>query len=280
MLADATQATSLVVNQGGIVRARSLSGAPGSVVIAGGGGDVSVTGTVDTSGGAGVIGGDVSLTGRNVGLLDSGRIDASGGAGGGHVELVATKVGDDGGVSVLASAARINSDATGNGDGGRVDVTGSTVRFNGAVTARGGEQGGNGGTVKLTADRGLDTFGMYVDASAPIGFAGMLNIDPFDVTIRDGGPNSPPTDLTMFTPMATATVLTGDINTALNNSTPVTITTNLSGGSPGSGTITLGAPGSGRAHHARLRDRCSDAEARVGHRHPGAERLRRLQADL
>jgi len=245
MLADTTQAKGLVVNQGGVVRARSLTPGPGGVVIAGGAGDVSITGSVDTRGGSGQRGGDVSVSGRNVGLLGTGHIDASGGSSGAHVELVATKAGEggkgrEGGIVVVGSNASISADATALGNGGRVDLTGASVRLHGSISARGADRGGNGGLVKLTATEGVDTAGMRVDASAVKGSPGTLDIDPWDVTIRSGF-SEVPYDLDPFVPTSTSTstVYTGDINNVLNRGSNVTITTGTTG-PEGSGTITLG----------------------------------------
>ena len=246
MLADTTQAKGFVVNQAGVVRARSLTPGPGGVIIAGGAGDVSITGSVDTRGDAGQRGGNVSVSGRNVGLLGAGNIDASGGSGGAHVELVANKAGGDGGkgaeggIVAVVSNASISADATALGDGGRVDLTGASVRLHGSVSARGANGGGNGGLVKLTATEGVDTAGMRVDASAVKGSAGTLDIDPWDVTIRSGSAQAPPV-LDPFTPTSasTSTVYTGDINNVLNGGSNVTITTGTTG-SESPGTITLG----------------------------------------
>ncbi|MEQ1685550.1 MAG: MBG domain-containing protein [Burkholderiaceae bacterium] len=242
MLADATQATGFVVNQGGIVRARSLMQGPGGVLIAGGAGDVSVTGSIDTQGGSGRRGGDVTVSGRNVGLLDAGRIDASGDQGGGQVQLVATSVAGAGGGVVVARDTQINVDAITRGNGGRVDLTGDYARTLGTVSARGGAQGGDGGLVKLNVSGGVETTGMKVDASAAHGVAGTLNIDPFDVFIYDIDPaNHQPVPLANpFVPLTDpSTVYTNDINATLNNGTNVTITTGVAGSSPG-GTISIG----------------------------------------
>jgi filamentous hemagglutinin family protein len=235
MLADATQATGFVVNQGGIVRARSLTSGPGGVLIAGGAGDVSVSGSIDTTGGAGQRGAEVAVSGRNVGLLGNGRIDASGDQGGGRVQLVATSAaapvagadGGSGGGVVVARDAQVHADAGSQGNGGRIDLTGNFARANGSFSARGGAQGGDGGLVKLTVSGGVDTAGVRVDASAPRGRAGTLNIDPFDVFIYDAEPASyqPTTLPNPFVPVAESTVFTNDINAALNGGTNVTITT-------------------------------------------------------
>ncbi len=241
MLADTTQATGFVVNQGGVVRARSLTQGAGGVLIAGGAGDVSVTGSIDTRGAAGKKGGDVSLSGRNVGLLDAGRIDASGDVGGGHVQLVASSVAGAGGGVVVTPNAQIVVDAGTRGNGGRVDLTGDYARAQGSFSARGGALGGDGGLVKLTVSGGVDTAGVKVDASAARGQAGTLNIDPFDVFIYDIDPaNHTAVQLANpFVPVAQSNVFTNDINATLNAGTNVTITTGVTGSAPG-GTISLG----------------------------------------
>lgn len=240
MLAGTTQATGFVVNQGGVVRARSLTQGPGGVLIAGGAGDVSVTGSIDTRGSAGQRGADVSISGRNVGLLESGRIDASGDQGGGQVQLVASSVAGAGGGVVMARDAQINVDAGTRGNGGRVDLTGDYARTLGSVSARGGAQAGDGGLVKLNISGGVETTGMKVDASATHGVAGTLNIDPFDVFIYDfPGPGYQPSPLANpFVPLNDSTVFTNDINATLNNGTNVTITTGAGTGQ--GGTISLG----------------------------------------
>lgn len=241
MLADTTQATGFVVNQGGIVRARSLTQGPGGVLIAGGAGDVSVTGSIDTQGASGQRGGDVTVSGRNVGLLGAGRIDASGDQGGGHVQLVAGSAGGSGGVVVVGADAQIAVDAGTRGHGGRVDLTGDHARALGSISARGGASGGDGGLVKLNISGGVETAGLRVDASAARGQAGTLNIDPFDVFIYDfPSPGYQPSQLpNPFVPVNDSTVFTNDINATLNNGTNVTITTGAAGSGPG-GTISIG----------------------------------------
>ncbi len=242
MLADTTQATGFVVNQGGIVRARSLTQGAGGVLIAGGAGDVSVTGSIDTRGGAGQRGGDVAVSGRNVGLLDAGRIDASGDLGGGHAQLVATSVAGTGGGVVVARDAQIAVNAGTLGNGGRVDLTGAYARALGSVSARGGARGGDGGLVKLNVSGGADTAGARVDASAAHGKAGTFNIDPFDVYIVDFNTTAPVTPTLVanpFVPVADTFITTADINATLNAGTNLTITTGTDPKGQG-GTIRFG----------------------------------------
>ena len=241
MLADTTQATGFVVNQGGVVRARSLMQGPGGVLIAGGAGDVSVTGSIDTRGETGQRGGDVTLSGRNVGLLEQGRIDAGGDRGGAHVQLVASSVSGAGGVVAVARDAQIAVDAGTQGDGGRIDITGASTRALGGFSARGGAVGGDGGLFKVTVSGGADTAGARIDASAAHGTAGTFNLDPFDVFIYDLDPANyqPKLLANPFVPVANTDVFTNDINLTLNTGTNVTITTGAVGAGQG-GTISFG----------------------------------------
>ena len=242
MLADTTQATGFVVNQGGIVRARSLTQGPGGVLIAGGAGDVSVTGSVDTRGSTGQRGADVTVSGRNVGLLEAGRIDASGDHGGAHVELVATAANGQGGVVAVARDAQIAVDAGTQGNGGRIDLTGGSTRALGSFSARGGVIAGDGGLVKITVSGGVDIAGARVDASAAHGKAGTFNIDPFDVTIVDFNTTAPITPVPVASPfvaVADTFLSTRDINATLDAGTNLTITTGASATGQG-GTIHFG----------------------------------------
>lgn len=240
MLANATQATGFVVNQSGIVRARSLTQGPGGVLIAGGAGDVSVTGSIDTSGGAGLRGGDVTLSGRNVGLLGQGRINAGGDRGGANVALVASAVAGHGGIAVVAPDAQITASAGTQGHGGRIDLTGDGVRALGSFSARGGSLAGDGGLVKITASGGVEMAGVRVDASARHGHAGTFNIDPYDVYIYDDASSKSQFDSQgQFDAIAESFIDTGDINRVLGSGSNVTITTGTDSAGSG-GTIYLG----------------------------------------
>lgn len=78
-----------VVNNEGIIRARSMSSKNGVIILDGGsagvGGDVLSSGVLDVSGGVGEKGGAVIVTGDRVAILSNSTIDASGDAGGGRV---------------------------------------------------------------------------------------------------------------------------------------------------------------------------------------------------
>lgn len=79
-------------------------------------------------------------------------------------------------VSILAGAIRntgsIDADAAVLGDGGRILLKATdSAQIAGTLTARGGEQGGNGGSIETSA-KSVDFSAAKVDASAPKGAGG------------------------------------------------------------------------------------------------------------
>ncbi|WP_454908753.1 two-partner secretion domain-containing protein [Variovorax gossypii] len=202
------------VNNEGVVEARALENRAGRIVLAaegakaeihaggtldasGGGrvladahaGDLSVDGRVDVSNAQGA-GGTVHLLGGRVGLFGNAQVDAGGRDGGGTVLVGGDFQGKNADVhnarqTVLSVNARIDASATGQGNGGRVIVwsDGQTVA-QGAIAARGGANGGNGGFVEVS---GKDTLGFSarVDTTAAKGSMGTLLLDPTDLDIID-----------------------------------------------------------------------------------------------
>lgn len=132
-----------------------------------------------------------------------GTIDASGANGGGRILIGGEAAGAEAlagfgrarRVSV-AAGSQIRADALSQGDGGRVVLwADQQLDVHGSLSARGGYEGGNGGTV-VTASRRLD-FGGSVDVSAPAGTAGTWHAgarsidvarDDDDVDLYDEGP--------------------------------------------------------------------------------------------
>jgi filamentous hemagglutinin family protein len=184
---------STVLNNDGVVRARSVEARNGEIWLGGGqSGVVRVGGTLDASGvERKTSGGVVKVLGDKVGLFDHAKIDVSGvGAGGTAMvggnwqgkgpeqNATATYVGKD---------ATINADAVDTGDGGTVVVWADKITsFLGNVFARGGARGGNGGTVEVSGKQHL-TFNGAVDTVAANGKRGTLLLDPTDVDIVTGG---------------------------------------------------------------------------------------------
>ncbi|MCE9508176.1 MAG: filamentous hemagglutinin N-terminal domain-containing protein, partial [Alphaproteobacteria bacterium] len=183
-----------VVNNEGIIQARSISSHNGVIRLEGGShGTVSVSGTLDVSGTAvGESGGDINVRGSNI-LMDAGS-------------------------SVLA-----NGGLTGNG--GRISSIADNVGlYYGDISAQGGALSGDGGFVETSGLNDLDITGS-VSASAANGLAGMWLLDPASINIgsaTDGNVTGNPN----FTATGTAAKIKNTtIKTALDAGTNVTVTT-------------------------------------------------------
>jgi trimeric autotransporter adhesin len=179
----AGDAYSLAINHTGITRAHDIA-------IAGGeGGLVSVSGALDASDrSAGATGGEIAVTGDYVSLRGA-QLDASGAAGGGRIRVG----GDLRGAGDLANAKQtqvdagstLRADAIETGDGGRIIVwSDDATRFYGALSARGGAAGGNGGFAEISG-ASLVARGS-VDLGASAGSTGTLLYDPKDIVLHAG----------------------------------------------------------------------------------------------
>ncbi|MGK7929587.1 MAG: CHAT domain-containing protein, partial [Spirulina sp.] len=155
-----------------------------------------VMGTLDVRDLTGNAKGEQSIyvLGDRVGVLNA-QIDASGVNSGGNLFLG----GDYQGKGAIPNAeftwvddnTAIRADALSFGNGGRVIVwADDTTKFAGNISARGGVNGGNGGFVEVSGQENLHFAGL-VDTSAPLGEAGMLLLDPTDITIVTGGTPDP-----------------------------------------------------------------------------------------
>lgn len=242
---DALLAT--VVNNEGIVEARSVSMQNGVIRLEGGdSGVVSVSGKLDASGAsAGESGGSVTVIGDKIALVGEAVIDASGHDGGGTVRLGGDYRGSNAEIAnathtYVGADATIKADATATGDGGRVIVWADEVtQFHGAISARGGPGGGNGGFVETSGKVTLQSTGA-VDASAASGHAGQWLLDPNNITIQTAGPDTNVTAGPNFTTTNdSAIVTTGSIVAALSAGTSVTVTTGSAGANTQPGNITV-----------------------------------------
>lgn len=247
--ADALAGT--VINQQGIVRAQSLAERDGHIVLDGGtGGETLVSGTLDASGGAGLTGGQVDVTGYNVALLSGANVNASGAAGGGSVRFGGGSAGQDPTIRDANAVwmdpnAQIYADALTNGNGGHIVAYGTTAaRIYGALTARGGAQGGNGGLIE-TSGHYVDVDGATIDASAPRGQGGIWTMDPYEVDIVQDC-----TDCTLPTPSSpdfsssgpTSQIYVSEITGFLNSGTSVTVSTVNASALYGAGDINVQTP--------------------------------------
>lgn len=197
-----------VINNTGVIEARSVGSRNGKIVLGASTGDnggykqtVKVSGKLDVSSKK-AKGGKIQVTGEAIEIVAA-TFDASGATGGGTVLIG----GDTGGghghwatasipqaglepgqvpnattVSIDAGTV-INASATSVGNGGKVIVwADGTTTYSGLILAKGGAQGGDGGFVEVSGKDTLDFRGM-VNTSAPFGMTGTLLLDPLDYTV-------------------------------------------------------------------------------------------------
>lgn len=177
------------VRNTGIVDASSAK-ADGGVVRMVADGAVASSGAVAATGGQ--KGGKAVLTGRDVALTGTTKIDVSGATGGGTALVGGNALGKgperNARTAKVESGAVIHADANSKGDGGQVVVwSDEKTSFDGSITAKGGREGGNGGMVE-TSGKSLkvgDT--ARVNTSAPQGKVGQWLLDPVDFTIAASG---------------------------------------------------------------------------------------------
>lgn len=239
-----------VVNNDGIIEARTVEDHQGTIVLLGDTalGDTRVGGTLDASAADGT-GGRIAVTGEHV-LIDEGaHLNASGTRGGGEVLVGGGWQGGDAAVpqataTTVMGTAVLEASATDTGNGGTVVAWSnihnpdSATRAWGSFLARGGANGGDGGRIE-TSGHWLDTRGAQGSAAAPLGAAGLWLFDPYDVTITSANANGSFASGTWTPSGNSSTILNTDINSLLEGGTSVTVTT----GSAGSqiGDITVGS---------------------------------------
>ncbi len=181
------------VNQSGIVRADSLSAGPGGEIVLQATERLTLAGASETSAiGTSGQGGKVKLLGREVGVVDSARIDVSGASGGGEVLVGGGQQGKDASVPnaravYFAPGAAIAADATQSGDGGKIILwSDEATRAFGSLSARGGPNSGNGGFIETSggwldcaAERSIDT------VCAPRARTVTWLLDPYNIVIAN-----------------------------------------------------------------------------------------------
>ncbi|MCP3881742.1 MAG: filamentous hemagglutinin N-terminal domain-containing protein, partial [Sulfitobacter sp.] len=172
----------LAINQSGLIRAGGFRrGADGRVILTAAQGTTTVSGTIEAPGG------HIDVLGDAVRV--SGRIDASASGGGGDINIGGDYQGE-GALKLARSTeitetAAIRADGVGDASGGRIVVwSEQSTRVDGQLSARGGTAGGDGGFIE-TSSRGLLTFSVPVDVSAPSGAGGTWLLDPENIDIGD-----------------------------------------------------------------------------------------------
>ncbi|HZV64545.1 MAG TPA: filamentous hemagglutinin N-terminal domain-containing protein, partial [Telluria sp.] len=178
-----------LVNQRGVVNANSaVVGQNGKIVFKASGDTLLEAGSVTSATGAGK-GGTIEVLGDRVGLTGAASVDASGATGGGTVLVGGDYQGKNAAIQnaqqvFIDKDVSIRADAQQGGDGGKVIAWSDGItRVYGAISARGGANGGDGGLVE-TSGHVLDMQGS-VDTRAPNGQAGMLLLDPTNIYIAN-----------------------------------------------------------------------------------------------
>lgn len=165
----------------------SASGAQGGNVTVQSAGATTVAGQVSALGNAGV-GGNVKILGDQVTLTSSAQIDASGATGGGTALVGGDFQGKNAAVqnariTSVAKGATIKVDALLKGNAGQSVVwANDRTTFSANIFARGGAQGGNGGSVEVSGKQSL-VFNGLVNTLAPVGKAGSFLMDPIGLCV-------------------------------------------------------------------------------------------------
>ncbi|NTY41081.1 two-partner secretion domain-containing protein, partial [Burkholderia diffusa] len=240
-----------VINLSGVVDVSGASG--GNVTIQGGPhGVVNLGGAQVNASGATGTGGRVTVTGEDIGLSGT-AIHATGASGGGTV-LVGGSLHGAGSMPHAATVtmdktSTVDASAVRNGDGGTVVLwSDSLTTFNGAIVARGGQLGGNGGMVE-TSSKNLLQFNPVstVDTRAPHGAWGTLLLDPLNIQITHGpaGGNTSAqvnaanstTNMTITDGEIAAELLTGNVQLSATNNIADVATVSVA--SAGAGSLSM-----------------------------------------
>jgi len=204
-----------VVNNTGVIEARTLQNKGGKIVLGGGShGVVQVAGSVDASAPAGK-GGAIEITGQHI-AVSGAQLDVSGTQGGGSIKVG----GDYQGSGTLAHAqsvsvdknSRLKADAGQVGDGGKIIVwSDGATTTKGKFSAKGGAQSGKGGLVE-TSGHQVDFTDISVDTSAAKGATGDWLVDPENITVDAAAAN------TINTALATSNVTLQTTSTTASGS--------------------------------------------------------------
>ncbi|MGC1275625.1 MAG: hypothetical protein WBC44_18100, partial [Planctomycetaceae bacterium] len=160
---------------------------------AGADGILTVAGRVDVSDDDG-IGGEARLLGHTVRLTGEAQIDGDGRLGGGVILVGGDYQGSNAAVlnalrTTIDRGVTLSADAIDSGDGGRIIVwSDGATHFAGAVLARGGRNGGDGGFAEVSGKELLAFLGT-VDLSAAQGDGGTLLLDPKTITVVATAPD-------------------------------------------------------------------------------------------
>ncbi|HEX5420710.1 MAG TPA: hypothetical protein VFY39_11985 [Gammaproteobacteria bacterium] len=194
------------VNNDGVIRAARVENVGGHIRLAGPGGSVVNSGTLDAAGAdAASTGGQIEVLGQDVDLAGSSHIDVSGSAGGGTALIGGGFRGADPSVfnaeqTRVQAGALISADSTASGDAGRIAVwADGTTRFAGTISARAMGPKGDGGYAEVSGHEHLGISG-HAWLGSLNGASGTLLLDPSggSVTVTQGADTAPPASMDTF----------------------------------------------------------------------------------
>ena len=175
-----------VVNNDGIIQARSLKNHAGRIVLDSEDGTTHAAGTLDVSSQEDK-GGSIAVTGKNI-VVDHAKINASGKTGGGDVLIGGDYQGKNPAIhnaktTTISEKVEIKADAKETGKGGKVIIwSDNETKVAANISAKGGAKSGDGGFVETSGHK-VNTKGIAVTAASPTGKGGLWLIDPTDTTI-------------------------------------------------------------------------------------------------
>jgi len=211
------------VDVGGTLNASGTQG--GSISLTGS--RVDVAGSLNATGSAGQ-GGTVSIGGKEINLSDA-SINASGATGGGSIAIGYTGSGASRSVNAdtvfVSQGSTLKADAIDSGDGGRIEFWSNVATdFRGSISATGGAASGDGGFLEVSSKGDVGFMGT-ADASAANGEAGILSLDPKNITISTFFASNLPSNPLTFSASSTSslTINPNSITSVLNTGTAVTL---------------------------------------------------------
>jgi len=238
------------VEVSGTIVARNADRSGGTIAVTGGaaGGSAAISGRLDVRGtGKHTNGGTVTVTANRVTVSRTARLDASGTGNGGTILLGGDRGGGANPTANFASSPLANAQYTtvqpgaiisadggsrgGGGTGGNVVIwSDMATSFAGAVSAKGGQGGGDGGFAEISSHGVLSETGT-ANLTAPGGATGKLLLDPANIVITCSGVAA-----------AGTSVLCGTQIEQQLGLSAVTIATGSSATVAGSGDITVLSP--------------------------------------
>ena len=208
-----------------------------------------VSGSISANSDTG-MGGEIRVLGDEVHIYGESVINASGKDEGGTVLIGGNFQGQDSNVRNarrlwVGDGAQIAASASEYGNGGKVILWSNDVtQYYGHIQTKGGLVGGNGGFIEVSG--GYLDFQGTADFNAPFGKSGEILLDPSDITIStgtDSGGSFSTCPSASYTPSSASCVInTTTLENLLNTATCGSVTISTSGGSGGTGVITVASP--------------------------------------